>query len=52
MRPLLRSTVVETIMHTVEIGVMVADGADDHEQATVFGTQITRGPRCADCPAT
>jgi transposase len=43
------SVVADTIMRTIELGVMITDAAVDDEATTIFCTPVARDPRCPDC---
>ncbi|GAB4710571.1 hypothetical protein MOKP122_48000 [Mycobacterium avium subsp. hominissuis] len=43
------AVVADTIMRTVELGVMITDAAVDDEQTTIFCTPVARDGRCPDC---
>ena len=43
------SVVADTIMRTIELGVMITDAAVDEDQTTIFCAPVARDARCPDC---
>lgn len=43
------SVVADTIMGTIELGVMITDAAVDEDQTTIFCAPVARDARCPDC---
>jgi transposase len=43
------SVVADTIMRTIELGVMITDAAVDEKQTTIFCSPVGRDARCPDC---
>ncbi|MGA7463865.1 MAG: ISL3 family transposase [Mycobacterium sp.] len=43
------SVVADTIMRTIELGVMITDAAVDEKQTTIFCAPVARNARCPDC---
>src|SRR6185312_3060099 len=43
------SVVADTILRTIELGVMITDAAVDEKQTTIFCTSLAADPRCPDC---
>ena len=43
------SVVADTIMRTIELGVMITDAAVDEKQTTIFCSPVARDARCPDC---
>lgn len=43
------SVVADTIMRTIELGVMITDAAVDETQTTIFCMPVGRDPRCPGC---
>jgi transposase len=42
------SVVADTIMRTIELGVMITDAAVDEKQTTIFCSPVARDARCPD----
>ena len=42
------SVVADTIMRTIELGVMITDAAVDEDQTTIFCAPVARDARCPD----
>ena len=43
------SVVADTILRTIELGVMITDAAVDEKQTTIFCTSVAADPGCPDC---
>ena len=43
------SVVADTIMRTIELGVMITDAAVDEKVTTIVCAPVARDPRCPDC---
>ncbi len=43
------SVVADTIMRTIELGVMITDAAVDENATTIFCSPVVRDPRCPHC---
>ena len=43
------SVVADTIMRTIELGVMITDAAVDEKQTTIFCSPVARDARCPGC---
>jgi hypothetical protein len=43
------SVIADTIMRTIELGVMITDAAVDEKVTAIFCAPVRRDPRCPDC---